>query len=132
MSDRKHISIFERIKGLVKVRGVQYLGFVIFYLTYVEMCSGSGVIFTVLLIVIADELDSRSLGSGFRERGLLSQGILRSRTDPPERLRGFLIAYPAFCRGFRLRSLGYMLRFVVSARAANMMLVRCTSNVPIS
>ena len=39
---------------------------------------------------------------------------------------------PGFCLGFRWRSLGFMLQFVVSAATANMILVRCNSNVPIS
>lgn len=42
------------------------------------------------------------------------------------------VTVPNFCRRFRLRLFGYMLRFVVSAAAANMMLVRCNSDVPIS
>ena len=39
---------------------------------------------------------------------------------------------PSVDRGLALRTLGCMLRSVVSAAAANMMLVRCNSGVPIS
>ncbi len=45
---------------------------------------------------------------------------------------GSIVARPAFCRGFRLRSFGYMLRSMVSTLAANMMLVRCNFDAPTS
>lgn len=70
------------------------------------------------------------LAKGHTEKHLyreanLDRGIAELRLTPALARRGL-------CRGFLLRSLGDMLRFVVSASAANMMLVRCNSDVPIA
>ena len=75
---------------------------------------------------------SRDRGQDFGNGGV---PVKRFCAQQLIRRRGFfdiLGAGPGFCRDLRLRSLGYMLRFVVSEAAANMMLVRCNSDVPIS
>lgn len=71
------------------------------------------------------------LGADRRKRGRFSQAILAGKLVRQSGLTSSILARPAFCGGFGLRSFGYMLRSVVGALAANMMLVRCNFDVPI-